>query len=379
MNELTRKSIYAVFSLINLFTPKKNRVFIYGGNELSGNSEAMLRYLSDNSSVPIVCIAEKRAGNFTSSEQVVFKKNTLWNAFWACTCSKVVLESSLHTIKMKPTSKQLFIQMWHGSPLKHLSRTKQLKNGDYYSCILYASDLFKDEMRQSFVVDDNKLVLVGNPRNDDLLKETRLPRDFENNGKIILWLPTFRRGIGLKETEKDLPILDNNNILELDERLVSLGIKLYIKPHPLQMGGLSELFSSYKPRNFQLITDDILREHNLTLYSFLGKTDALLTDYSSVFFDYLLLNKPIGFAIDDIDEYKKSRGFSLEPAENYMPGKKILTMHDLLQFVQDVHDGNDEYEAERKAVNNKVNYYTDDKSCERCAKLILNTLGIEDE
>ena len=102
MNNYIRKILYTLFSVINIITPKQKRVFVYGGKELSGNSEAILKYLIKNTNIPIICIAEKKSVEFEKSDKIVFLKNTLWNAFWSYTSSSVVLESSLHTIKMKP-------------------------------------------------------------------------------------------------------------------------------------------------------------------------------------------------------------------------------------------------------------------------------------
>ena len=56
----------------------------------------------------------------------------------------------------------------------------------------------------------------------------------------------------------------------------------------------------------------------------LGSSDALITDYSSVYFDYLLLDKPIGFTVDDMELYIKDRGFIFNNPEEYMPGKRYI-------------------------------------------------------
>ena len=62
-----------------------------------------------------------------------------------------------------------------------------------------------------------------------------------------------------------------------------------------------------------------------TLYHLLSQTDAMISDYSSVYGDYLLTDKPIGFAFNDLEEYKKSRYIPLSPLEDYMPGMRINT------------------------------------------------------
>ena len=372
---IVRKIVYGLLSFMNLFIPKQNRVFIYGGQELTGNSEAMLWYLAENTDIDVVCITNEKIRSFEKYRNVKFKSDSILNAMFAYFTSRVVLDSSLHTVKMRPTKKQVSIQLWHGSPLKHLPKSNTIKNGKYYTRIAYASDLFKNEMKQSFGIDDDQLLLIGNPRNDLLFQKTELPSSCSDGRKLIVWMPTFRRGIGLQEASRDIPIVTKDNCKDLERFLKEHKIRLFIKPHPLQMGGLSELFDEGEYEAIHLLTDVELRQNGLTLYGFLGQMDALLTDYSSVYFDYLLLNRPIGFAIDDIDEYSKSRGFALDPPEKYMPGKKIRNYQDLIDFLSDVETGRDEYQADREQVNEQVNYYKDGDSSERCYRLIVDALN----
>lgn len=377
IKEIIRLIAYDAFSIVNRFIPKKQRLFIYGGAELSGNSEAMLRYFVENTELPITCIAEKRDSKYNSARQVTFKDNTLWNAFIATVTSRVVLDSSLHTIKMRPRQDQLFLQMWHGSPLKHLPKSKRINNGLYYSYVCYSSPLFKEEMQKCFGIDDNKMFLTGNPRNDYLFKGCELPKEYSHSGKTVIWMPTFRRGIGLRETSKDIPILNKDNVKELVAFLQKYNIKLFIKPHPLQLGGLADVIPAKEYSAIQLLTDEDLMAHSISLYELLGNTDALITDYSSVYFDYLLIDRPIGFAIDDYKEYSANRGFALHPAEYYMPGKKMQTLQDLIDFLLDLVNERDPYSINRKTINEIVNYFQDANSCKRCAEFIDRYINIE--
>ena len=62
-----------------------------------------------------------------------------------------------------------------------------------------------------------------------------------------------------------------------------------------------------------------IQKQKMTVYTLLRNADGLITDYSSVYFDYMLLDRPIAFAIDDIKEYGDKRGFIFETPEDYMP------------------------------------------------------------
>ena len=88
-------------------------------------------------------------------------------------------------------------------------------------------------------------------------------------------------------------------------------------------------------------------DKNIQLYEILPVFDALITDYSSVAIDYLLIDKPIGFTLDDFEEYRKSRGFVFNDPREYMPGEHIYVLDDLIKFISNVANGKDEYKDKR--------------------------------
>lgn len=365
--------IYSILSLFNLFIPKRNQITIYGGKTLDDNSEAMFRYLLEKTKYNIVCLTDN-AMKYKHRANVEVKNCSYVNAMRYLLTSKVVIDSSYHTIKMKPTKSQLFIQCWHGSPLKFMPSSKNVINGDYYSLFFYAADIFKDHLKRSFCTNDKKMYLAGGPRNDYLFDKVKLPTELNYTGKKVIWMPTFRHGIGRSESDSDIPVLTKDNISKLNDVLSSRNIKLYIKAHRLQARSFNEILGNIKNSNIVLISDEQLRKHNIPLYCFLGSMDALLTDYSSVYFDYLLLDRPIGFVIDDIDQYMKNRGFAFEKPLDHMPGEKIYNFGELIGFFEKLSDGIDEFRSERVKLNEVSNYYKDNKNCQRCAELIAKEL-----
>ena len=375
VKERIRKTAYNVFTGLNHLVPKTEKVFIYGGDFLSDNSEAMLRFLADNYDIRIECIADKRIKRNDFYKNVVFKKNTIFNALITSLSSKVILDSSLHTIKMKPCRNQTIIQMWHGSPLKHLPTDPFINNGMFYSFLFYASEMFRDEMKKGLSADDKQMYLAGGPRNDYLFKGTAMPEMYKSEGKAVMWLPTFRRGIGLKETSNDIPIITGDNIEKLERFLKSKNTTLFIKPHPLQLDGLKNVLSKDDLSAIRLISDVDMWSNGITLYEMLGNMDALITDYSSVYFDYLLLDRPIGFTVEDIIEYNTNRGFALNPPEDYMPGAKLKTLEDIFEFLNNLNEEVDSFKEERKMLNTKANVFIDDKNCQRCAELVMKRLS----
>jgi len=368
MKNWLRTVFYEVLSGINLFVPKKNKILIYADNERD-NSEAVFRYLQRYRGYQITYAVRKGTlARYPQGSGRYIERS--WQIAYEMMSSKVVVDSLLHQIKMRPTKGQLFLQLWHGSPLKSLSHgEKRIDMSRYYSKIVYAADLFKPHMMQAFQAPEQKMLLSGNPRND-LLFETECARSaFPHDGKRVIWMPTFRRGLGEVSSAKDIPIIDDENIMRIDALLRTCNIKLYIKFHPLQQNA-KDIIQKSDTGNIEVITDDMLREKDIPLYSFVGSMDALLTDYSSVYFDFLLLNRPIGFVIDDMDEYGEKRGFAFEDPLSYMPGKKIMTLEELEMFFRDLSCGRDDYQQERERVCALTNAYRDNSNRERIAELI---------
>lgn len=361
---------YQILSFINKFIPKKNKIVIYGGEFLDDNSEAMFRYLNDKTDYEVVCICNKSL-KYKSRENVRIIKNTYRNAFIELSTSRVLIDSSFHTVKMKPTKNQLFIQCWHGSPLK--SMNDPANNGKYYSIFFYASDFFKSYLQEYFHTTKDNMICLGGPRNDYLFEpqiNNYRCEEYAGYKYRVIWMPTFRQGLGRTESNVDIPILNATIISELDERLKELDIALIIKPHRVQIGSFEHLLSKYNPTNISIISDEYFIKHNIPLYSFVANMDALLTDYSSIYFDFLLLNKPIGFAIDDIEQYSFNRGFAFTNPLELMPGKKIKSIKELISFFEDIAMNNDAYRSERTKMCSTFNHFLDGENCQRCKELI---------
>lgn len=112
----------------------------------------------------------------------------------------------------------------------------------------------------------------------------------------------------------------------------------------------------------------------LELYAYLGISSALITDYSSTYIDYLLVNRPIGFTVGNMDEYTRKRGFIFDSPQDYMPGTMIRTQTQLYEFLKSVAAGTDLYAAQRAEINALFNDYDQSKS--NCAA-VLEYIGVK--
>jgi len=261
------------------------------------------------------------------------------------------------------------IQLWHGIPLKKIGfddnllkynkTTLNIKKfifpfvHEEYAFIIASSQEDKIKFMSAFKTSNVRI--TGYPRNDLLCnKET-------NNTFTITYLPTFRDSIGYKI---DL-FSDFNFNLELwDKSLSKSSIKLNIKMHPLS-----------KPTDELLTKFNVLENINfldeIDVAEILPKTDILITDYSSVYFDYLLRDKPIIFAPFDYDNYiTKDREFYYNYNE-VTPGPKCKDWNEVLEWIKKFKNDPTIYADERQKVRDRFHKYQDGKNCERVYNEII--------
>ncbi len=228
--------------------------------------------------------------------------------------------------------------------------------------------------------DIDKTFAMGYPRNDILVSPSRNIKTLfpgTECNKLVVWYPTFRQhklGI-LNAAKKALPILHNEEQAQkLNEIAKENGILLVLKPHFAQDVSQIKacLFS-----NIKFIDDDFYRQHEISSYEFLANCDALLTDYSSVYYDYLLCDKPIGLVWEDYEEYRATTDFAVDMDYYMKGGEKIYNLQDFAKFLQNLAEGKDLLKKERAEISAWANYSRDGKSAVRVTDFIVEKANIE--
>lgn len=269
---------------------------------------------------------------------------------------------------IKPSKDQKVINLWHGMPLKkigNMERGNEEIDYNYFTKIVSTSKYFIPILMKSFRCQDTQVMITGQPKTDIMFREDKAMDELIRNKseKVILWMPTYRD----EERTYPLPVITPAQAERLDRILEMNKIRLIVKLHPLQR--LYGIIRTLPHINW--VTQIELDQKNIPLYALLRVADALITDYSSVYFDYMMLDRPIGFTLDDIEEYQKTRGFVVDKPLECMPGRRISTYQDLLQFVDDVIEGNDPFKEERREMNQQFNQYTDGENSRRVAEMVF--------
>jgi CDP-glycerol glycerophosphotransferase (TagB/SpsB family) len=251
-------------------------------------------------------------------------------------------------------------RLFHGSPMQKLVWSYLLPWHLVRPDMMIAAS--PDHVRQGqayYGVDVDRIVITGFPRNDRLLRA--IPDEIEGPARavlddlarrglpVFLYLPTFR----------DVAAGFEFPLEELNQMAARLGIVLLVKLHFVD-ALRNRSFSSGEDGNLVLV--DAAIDANGLFYA----VDGLISDYSSVTFDFILTEKPVIFFVPDLASYQQhSRSFYYQ-FDEVTPGPKPENVNELQVALRAVLDNDiGEWESKYKAVLDKFHTYRDARACER--------------
>lgn len=278
---------------------------------------------------------------------------------------------------------QVYVQCWHGTPLKkigmdipfdsakdwEITRRVIHKDAERYSYLLspsrYYSTIMASALDLKTIGKEGVIIETGYPRNDAIvncrdenIKTIKKSFGIHSDSKVILYAPTYREDRRSTRYEYDSP-LDVEHLLDsIPDNYVLLFRTHYFISEEFD-------FTKYSGR----IIDVSMHNDVNDLYII---SDMLITDYSSVFFDYSILDRPILFYMYDLKHYKDElRGLYLDTAE--LPGPVTETQKELEERIWSFEKwGYSEGERKlRKYFREKYTYLEDGKATERVVDKIL--------
>ncbi len=299
--------------------------------------------------------------------------------------SKYYIFNSRQPVWVKKRKDNVFLQTWHGSPLKRLvfdiedissasSRYKkqfykQSRSWDYLVAPnQYSSDIF----RRSFMY-KKEMLETGYPRNDILHgKDKRQMADklrdklgIPKDKKTILYAPTWRddeyygKGKYKFSLELDLKLLRER----LSDEYVLLLRTHYFIADKVDVTGVEDFV------------------YNLSKYDDIAElyliSDILVTDYSSVFFDYANLKRPMLFYMYDLEKYRDVlRGFYID-VEKELPGPIIFTSEELVRAIEDIDSIARQYEDKYKKFYYKICDWEEGNASKKVAEAVFNLTSVD--
>lgn len=381
---LSDKTIQSFMKLTD-WLPRKNIIIFESIPAYSDNTYWMFRYLAtetdaakrykfvwilqNNSEfreslcgVPIQCIARNQ-------KSIQEKLDYLYYSHFA----KFVIDCNGYVYKKNKKQKRVFLG--HGMPLK-IVKSYDLQKGevDLNTITTYNFNRHFYDIGDT----DENMRNFGYCRTDILHAHAGKRKDRDKT--YIVWMPTYRQHKkgGELAIENHFPlglpvIKSHEQMAEINEYLKENNTILYLRPHPAQDVSVMHLDEM---SNIIIADNDYLAEKGLQLYEFLTQTDALITDYSSVYYDYLMLDRPIALAIEDLEDFRSKWPMFFDDFKANYKCPYLYTVEDLKQFIKDTASDNDPYEEERLKAKNRFYDYTDGKTCERIYHFMVEEYGL---
>jgi CDP-glycerol glycerophosphotransferase (TagB/SpsB family) len=374
LNKIFRELIY-FFTII-----EKNKVLLIQESYSGSNTFALYRFynysFADRAKVVLYKDSTKYSGlkNYYNKHRLIGSSN-------------IILTTHA---SYKASNKQRHFQLWHGGFIKKNGVFEKVYKGNKVvspwkgvDFVLSYSETYTTFMNSCMLLNPEKYIVTGAPRNDFLFHADgnfNLSKIFGEkilDSKIIFYLPTFR--------EYNCANGDNNfkynpfgyeKFLteEFDNFLSEKNSKIIFKPHPHEEGLALHFVKLSNFKNIVVLKETDLKMHDLDLYELINGSQILITDYSSILYDYLLLKRPIIFSIPDIVKYNESRGFLVESFEDWAPGPKVYSQIGLQQEIEKSLKDSEYYSEKRNELMRVQHRYLDANSSERVWNFVNSIL-----
>lgn len=340
------------------------------------NSRYLFEYVKENlpKITPLFVINDPELRNslsskygkqyFIETESIQGIRQALSAGVWFTSAGLPAYGTGLH-------KKRLIINLWHGVPLKKIALLDpNLKKAariyfkkifsENYTCILTTSHELIPLMARSFAVSEDKIKVWGQPRNDGLFQKNdcreilgQLFPDLPEYTKTVLYAPTFR-DYGQVQL---FPFKDFDQE-QLEAFLEKKNMLLFIRTHVAEQGSAAP----YLGKRIRFLGNEQAEDVTGILNIF----DCLITDYSSIYIDYLLTDKPMIFLPYDRQQYLDGRGMNFD-YDDVTPGPKPETFNDFLDALSPKEDF---WKSERTRVNRLFNEIQHPCAADICNKVL---------
>ena len=367
---------------------EKTILFIsFHGRGYSCNPKYLHKYLLTNEKYKdykFIWAVKKGKGKDISGAEVI-RYNSVKYFYYLAKSKYWIVNCKLPRHILKKDN-QVYLQTWHGTPLKRLAHdieigadAKFYRTGiskkemtetydidvNRYDYLISPNKFSTEKFQSAFDIERNRIIETGYPRNDYLtnisdseIKKIKEKFKIPEDKKVILYAPTWRdNSFDVKGYTFKLQV----DFIKWKEFLGEEYVVLF-KPHYL-------ITNKFNNRGLEKFLYTISEDKDINeLYVI---SDILVTDYSSVFFDYAILQRPILFYMYDLKEYEEEiRGFYLDIKKD-LPGNIFTKEEELLKEILNIEKYKKNTSKLLENFNNTYNYLQDGHASDRVIKVLL--------
>lgn len=265
------------------------------------------------------------------------RKTSLRAALLSLSAELTLFTHGLYTA-VRPPGDRLVVNLWHGDGPKATNDTDLVRS----TVVVAQTRLWGDYKARVFGLPSSAVAVVGNPRIDQFCEQLTAEQmdrlRLRPDRRTVLWLPTYREARGPRarsmsdgdQLTRSEPV--QHLVAALADAAARLGLDLVVKPHPLDV-------DDYTGLALPVLSDRDLADAGATLYQLLGRCDALISDVSSAWVDFLVLDRPVGFYVPDLEEMQRRRGYNVDDFAGLAPGTHLRSAQDAGTFLEQVAAG----------------------------------------
>jgi len=364
---------------LSFFVVKNKNIWVFGswfGDKYGDSPKYLFEYVNKNHP-EIRCIwltrNPKTLHSIRAKSYEVYSTYSFSGYFFSAKAAVSVVSTGYNDVnRFIPT--KFVINTWHGIALKKILYDDKISNfhregasknlirclfpflrkESEYSLIAASSETEARNLYTAFRVGPEKVVICGLPRNDVFT-----PQGSTSAQHKIIYMPTHRN-----EGEIDIQGLFAKDIVHINKILVDMDVELHIKLHYYHAKDNGK--NDYSNIKF-IVADDV--------YSIINEYSMLITDYSSIYFDFLLTGRPIIFAPFDINYYLKNDREMYFEYNDVTPGPKCMNWVEVAEWISKFKEDINLYSDERRRVRNKFHLYQDCDSTKRLCGAIFKLIG----
>ena len=388
---------------LSLIFPKNNKLWVFGawfGTRYSDNARYLFEYVRREKDIKAIWITKNKdlISKIRRDGNDAFLSSSPLGIYYMLRAGVAIVSSGLVDLNGVLIHGAFKVNLWHGAPMKRINLDEKkfesessikkyvrkvirlvfpyITDSKTYNLILATSNYFRPIMASAFDVPKTNVKAFGYPRNDVLfegnhrsayMEELKIKHSCKN---ILAYLPTYRDR-GSDDQGKDFELFSKYGFdrKTMEAFLEESNSILFIKLHYVAQERM-------KNKNLSLGSRIVYADENevADINDVLQYVDILITDYSGVYFDYLLLNRPIIFAAFDLEEYVEQRGL-YDDYGFYIAGPIAKNWSEVIEQARDALINPEKFEEVRIKKNKIFNKYCDAKSSMRVCEY-LNSQGL---